>query len=198
MARTCILRAFSLQMSSRLSLGVTFVLFFFVFVFLHAFVPKALRSSRKRPIHSFSWPLTQPAPSTISPNITHFGSLVSSMRATNLANKIYGVGITDRAKGSLVINLLTLDWVETHKTSTPPKDLCFLDWVRTRQRRTQMGTQNQRVGITDRAKESLVPNLLTPGWVVLNLLLEPHICVCRFLNCTACRPGSSVRNLVTF
>ena len=51
-------------------------------------MPKALRSSRKHPIHYFSWPLTQPAPPTISPNITHFGSLVSSMRATNPANKI--------------------------------------------------------------------------------------------------------------
>ena len=36
----------------------------------------------------FSWPPTQPAPLTISPNIAHFGSLVSSMRATNPANKI--------------------------------------------------------------------------------------------------------------
>ena len=31
---------------------------------------------------------TQPAPPTNSPNITHFGSLVSSMRATNPVNKI--------------------------------------------------------------------------------------------------------------
>ena len=46
------------------------------------------RSSRKRPIYSFSWPPRQPAPPTNSPNITHFGSLVSSMRATNPANKI--------------------------------------------------------------------------------------------------------------
>ena len=53
-----------------------------------ALMPKALRSSMKHRIHSFSWPLTQPAPPTISPNITHFGSLVSSMRATNPANKI--------------------------------------------------------------------------------------------------------------
>ena len=36
----------------------------------------------------FSWPPIQPAPPTISTNITHFGSLVSSMRATNPANKI--------------------------------------------------------------------------------------------------------------
>ncbi|CAM9787777.1 unnamed protein product, partial [Ascophyllum nodosum] len=43
-----------------------------------ALMPKALRSSRKHPIHSFPWPPTQPAPPTISPNITHFGSLVSS------------------------------------------------------------------------------------------------------------------------
>ena len=53
-----------------------------------ALMPKAPRSSRKHPIHSFSWPPTQPAPPTISPNITHFGSLVSSMRTTNPANKI--------------------------------------------------------------------------------------------------------------
>ena len=51
-------------------------------------MPKALRSSRKHPIHSFSWPPTQPALPTNSPNITHFGSLVSSMCATNPANKI--------------------------------------------------------------------------------------------------------------
>ena len=42
-----------------------------------ALMPKARRSSRKHPIHSFSWPPTQPAPPTISPNITHFDSLVS-------------------------------------------------------------------------------------------------------------------------
>ena len=53
-----------------------------------ALMPKALRSSRKHPIHSFSWPPTQPAPPTISPNNTHFGSLVTSMCATNSANKI--------------------------------------------------------------------------------------------------------------
>ena len=51
-------------------------------------MPKALRSSRKHLIHSFSWPPTQPAPTANSPNITHFGSLVSSTRATNPANKI--------------------------------------------------------------------------------------------------------------
>ena len=34
-----------------------------------ALMPKALRSSRKHPIHSFSWPPTQPAPPTIFPNI---------------------------------------------------------------------------------------------------------------------------------
>ena len=50
-----------------------------------ALMPKALRSSRKHPIHySFSWsPTQQPAPPTNSPNMTHFGSLVSSMRAPN-------------------------------------------------------------------------------------------------------------------
>ena len=53
-----------------------------------ALIPKALRSPRRHPIHSFSWPPTQPAPPTIFPNITHFGSLVSSMRAANPANKI--------------------------------------------------------------------------------------------------------------
>ena len=51
-------------------------------------MPKALRSSRKHPIHSCSWPPTHPAPPTISPNITHFRRLVSSMRAINPANKI--------------------------------------------------------------------------------------------------------------
>ena len=46
-----------------------------------ALIPKVLRSSRKHPtIHSFSCPSTQPAPPTIFRNITHFGSLVSSMR----------------------------------------------------------------------------------------------------------------------
>ena len=53
-----------------------------------ALMPKALRSSRKHPIHSFSCPPTQPAPLTNSPSIAHFSSLVSSMRATNPANKI--------------------------------------------------------------------------------------------------------------
>ena len=53
-----------------------------------ALMPKALRSSRKHPIHSFSWPPTQPAPPTIAPITHYFGSLVSSMRATNPANKI--------------------------------------------------------------------------------------------------------------
>ena len=53
-----------------------------------ALMPKALKSSRKHPIHSFSWPPTQPAPPANSPNITHFGSLVSPMRARNSANKI--------------------------------------------------------------------------------------------------------------
>ena len=52
-------------------------------------MPKALRSSSKHPIHSCSCPPTQSAPPTSSPNITHFGSPVSSMRATNLANKIH-------------------------------------------------------------------------------------------------------------
>ena len=53
-----------------------------------ALTPKALRLSRKHPIHSFSLRPTQPEPPTISPNITHFGSLVSPMRATYPANKV--------------------------------------------------------------------------------------------------------------
>ena len=54
-----------------------------------ALVPKALRSSRKHLIHYFSWAPTQLVPLINSPNITYFGSLVSSMRATNNpANKI--------------------------------------------------------------------------------------------------------------
>ena len=57
-------------------------------VYWSALMSKALRSSRKQPIRSFSCPPTQPAPPTNSPNIAHFGSLVSSMRATNPANKI--------------------------------------------------------------------------------------------------------------
>ena len=50
---------------------------------------KALRSSRNYPIQSFPRPLKQPAPPTNSPNITHFGSLVSSMCATNSARRIH-------------------------------------------------------------------------------------------------------------
>ena len=53
-----------------------------------AFMSKALRSTRKRPIPSFSWPPTRPAPPTCCLNITPFGSLVSYMRATNPPNKI--------------------------------------------------------------------------------------------------------------
>ena len=53
-----------------------------------ALIPKALRLSTKRPIHYFSRPLTQSTPPTSYPNMTHFGSLASSMRATNRANKI--------------------------------------------------------------------------------------------------------------
>ena len=54
-----------------------------------ALIPKAVRSSRKHPINYFSCPPTQPAPPTSSPNITHFGSLVFSMRVTNTTNKIH-------------------------------------------------------------------------------------------------------------
>ena len=54
-----------------------------------------------RPLFSCSlpWPPTQPAPPTNFTNTTHFGSLVSSMRATNPANKIrllYKVALTSR------------------------------------------------------------------------------------------------------
>ena len=48
-------------------------------VYWSALMPKALRSSRKHPILSFSRPPMQPAPPTKSPNIAHFGSVVSSM-----------------------------------------------------------------------------------------------------------------------
>ena len=58
------------------------------FVHQSALIPKVLRSSRKHPIHFFSWPPRQPAPPDSSTNIRYFGSLVSSMRATNPANKI--------------------------------------------------------------------------------------------------------------
>ena len=54
-------------------------LFWAAVVHWSALIPKALRSSRKHSIHSFSWPPTQLAPPTNSPNITHFGSLVSRM-----------------------------------------------------------------------------------------------------------------------
>ena len=53
-----------------------------------ALIPKALRSFRKHPIQYCSCPPTQPAPPTNFPNIMHFGSLVSSMRATYPTNKI--------------------------------------------------------------------------------------------------------------
>ena len=53
-----------------------------------ALIPKALRSSRRHPIHSFSCPPTQPTLPTSSPNTTHFSSLVSSMRAKYPADKI--------------------------------------------------------------------------------------------------------------
>ena len=59
-----------------------------VVVHWSALMPKVLRSFRKHPIYGFSWPPTQPAPLTSSPKITHFGSLVPFMRATNPANKI--------------------------------------------------------------------------------------------------------------
>ena len=52
-----------------------------------ALMPEALRLSRKHPISSFSCAHTKPVPPINSPNITHFDSLVSSMRATNPAKK---------------------------------------------------------------------------------------------------------------
>ena len=55
-------------------------------------MPKALRLSRKKNIHYFSSPPTQPAPPINSPNITHFGIFVSFMRATNPANKVRLLG----------------------------------------------------------------------------------------------------------
>ena len=55
-----------------------------------ALIPKTLRSSRKYPNHSFFCPPPpmQPAPTNDSPDIAHFDSLVSSMLATNPANRI--------------------------------------------------------------------------------------------------------------
>ena len=53
-----------------------------------ALMPKPPRSSRRHPIHYLFWSSTQSAPPTSSRNITHFSSLVSSMRATNPANRI--------------------------------------------------------------------------------------------------------------
>ena len=64
-----------------------------------ALISKALRLSRKYPIHSSSCPLTQHAPLTSSPNITHVGSLVSSMRATTSKR----VQIENREVGAIVL-----------------------------------------------------------------------------------------------
>ena len=64
------------------------IIVYMVIVHWSALIPKALRSSRKHLIHSFPGPPTQPVLPTNSPNITRFGSFVSSMRATNPANKI--------------------------------------------------------------------------------------------------------------
>ena len=57
-------------------------------VHLSGWMPKTLRSYRRHPTHSFYCPPAEPAPPTSSPSITHSGSLVSSMRATNPANRI--------------------------------------------------------------------------------------------------------------
>ena len=64
----------------------------------------------------FLLPPAEPAPPTSSPNITHFGSLVSSMRATNPVNRIRllrsiasilsleGVKVGDRVVGAIVLS----------------------------------------------------------------------------------------------
>ena len=57
-------------------------------VHLSGSMPKTVKSSRRHPIHSFSCPPEETAPPTSSPNITHFGSRVSFMRATAPANRI--------------------------------------------------------------------------------------------------------------
>ena len=49
-------------------------------VHLSLLIPKALRSSRKHPMHSFSWHPTQPATSINFSNTMHFGSLVQAIR----------------------------------------------------------------------------------------------------------------------
>ena len=54
-----------------------------------ALIPKALRSWRRHPIHSFSCPSTQPALPISPPNITQFWNLASSMLATNPTNRIH-------------------------------------------------------------------------------------------------------------
>ena len=75
-----------------------------------ALIPKALRSSRKHPVHSFFRPPKQPAPPINFPYITQFGGLVSSMRATNPANKLSlprldkRVEIENRVVGAIVLS----------------------------------------------------------------------------------------------
>ena len=55
-----------------------------------ALMPKALKSSRKHPIHSsFSCASTQPATPTNSRKIPHLGSLASSKHATNSPHLVY-------------------------------------------------------------------------------------------------------------
>ena len=54
-----------------------------------ALIPKAHRSSRRNPIDPFSWSAhIARAPIIRSPNITDFGSLVSSVRVINPANRM--------------------------------------------------------------------------------------------------------------
>ena len=59
-----------------------------VVVYWSALIPKAPTSSRNHPIQFYSWPPTQPTPPNSCSNITLFGNLLSSMGATNAANRI--------------------------------------------------------------------------------------------------------------
>ena len=54
-----------------------------------ALILEVLRSSTRHPIHSLSCPPSQAALPISPPNIAQFGSLVSSMPATNPANRIH-------------------------------------------------------------------------------------------------------------
>lgn len=50
-------------------------------------IPNALRSSRRHPINTFSSHRAKIAPPKSSPNITHFGRVMSSMRTANPSNR---------------------------------------------------------------------------------------------------------------